>query len=534
MSTRSKRKAAKPAEENRPRTRGRIHPPGALNEDMDVDAIVKSSIDTRAFWNQFHNEILYAWLADFDGSGVVPSHITKRETLLDKLVSLGVPPPKDKKNPLPELHEAWRHTNDEDGDPPSYHTTEIPPAAAKPAAALIAESVQWSQGEGAHIATPPTPKERVIKRVTPTPCQLFPPAPELLECGFCLAPNAPTASGKFMCSACSLRGDLDFNDPINIAIRQARAPAATQVAAPVAPPTPTGQASMNTTPAQPRKTLWEEALTSALEMQRDTTPEMFSPDAATKPHDHERALSTSRLSYGATACQNPHPLVVQLIRTGRLDNVGHAIPHMRPLGAAADWPKEGSIPLEQGGGVRANTAQRDPPPMSTPFHFISALLSTILPSLVDMPDALYEWIAFSRTIFEIHRLTNWETAARYMNQIVPERINRHDVKTGVLAQLDATMLMNAQANSRFGGARGSPSPPSRSGGLCRDWNVRECHRDPCDYRHDCLNTTLASPCLGGHRVRECPKDSRNRSGGKQRPRPAPAASTPTKTPAAKP
>ena len=348
MSTRSKRKAAKPAEENRPRTRGRIHPPGALNEDMDVDAIVKSSIDTRAFWNQFHNEILYAWLADFDGSGVVPSHITKRETLLDKLVSLGVPPPKDKKNPLAELHEAWRHTNDEDGDPPSYHTTETPPDAV---VVPTAESVQWPRDGGAHIATPPTPKEQGTKRVTPVPekrppRQLFPPAPELLECGFCLAPNAPTASGKFICSACSLRGDLEFNDPINIAIRQARAPAPTQVAAHIAPPTPTGQASMNTTPAQPRKTLWEEALTAALEMQRDTTPEMFSSDATTKPHDHERALSTSRLSYGATACQNPHPLVVQLMRTGRLDNVGHAIPHMRPLGAATDWPREGSILLK--------------------------------------------------------------------------------------------------------------------------------------------------------------------------------------------
>ena len=344
---------------------------------------------------------------------------------------------------------------------------------------------------------------------------------DFLECTICLAHNAPTASGRFKCVMCHLRGDLSFTDPINVAIRQAITAPSIQQAAPSAPSTPTTQIHAS----KPRKTLWEEALTSALEAQRDVIPEMFSPAASSKPHDHEKALSTSRLSYGATACQNPHPLVVQLIRTGRLDNVGHAIPHLRPLGPSTELPKEGTMPLGQGGGVKANTAQREPPPLSTPLHFISALLSTILPSLVDMPDAFYEWLAFARTIFEIHRMTDWETAVHYMNQIVPERINHHEIKSGVLAQLDMTMLMNAQASSKRSSSTRSatPSTPPRGGGICRDWNLRQCRRESCGYRHDCLNLASSSPCQGGHKLRDCPEDDRKQ----QHPEASSAPSTPS-------
>src|SRR5690606_8085616 len=115
------------------------------------------------------------------------------------------------------------------------------------------------------------------------------------------------------------------------------------------------------------------------------------------------AFEKGRQAFGAAQYMRPPPALLSLIQSGKLTQVGLALPRKGP------W-EEGQTTWAQGpdGVVRATTAKgAAAPPVGSLAEFMSALVCTILPALAAQPAAAQEWLALARTVLEIHALHGW-------------------------------------------------------------------------------------------------------------------------------
>lgn len=359
------------------------------------------------------------------------------------------------------------------------------------------------------------------------------------ECRTCLTKSHVPAGKSFICKKCSLRGDLPTSSEENAFISKnlmQRSLLDQGLAA------PSGSRSVSSESHTQAVSVSASSTLSRIdrEFERQTKAGSAYPlfDAALdpgKPPLHTEALGEVRKAFRSSALDPPSDQLVALIRSGKLKSVGYAIP--RKLGTAAEEEGGVALYLSPTGDALSAKADVKPPPMRSFQQFCAALFATIIPALVDKPQALLQWVALGRTALEIEQMYGWSTAVSYIDQLLAERVAKRDGFAAyseiILSSVSHGVPQRHQGYQPHSSAPHAPaatSAPSIS--CCVDWNKNQCTRgESCRYPHVCRgcgsphHTGAAcprNPNKGDSQKKkgEAPRDRRDRP---PRPNPPPAA-----------
>jgi hypothetical protein len=156
-----------------------------------------------------------------------------------------------------------------------------------------------------------------------------------------------------------------------------------------------------------------------------------------------------------------------------------------------------------GGGIVAKAKSIEAPPVDSLQKFVGALVSGILPALIDRPEAMLQWIALTRTLLEVERRYDWAAAATYLDQLLHERVSQQ----GGFAELSPQIMETLQYASRPAAAAAPQAQRPAAGALhCNQWNfsAEGCVHPNCRFPHACpykdRGCTDTSP---SHRGKDC-------------------------------
>ena len=534
-------------------SRGAKPPEGALAEGAaDPEAALLAQVEARAFWEKWATPLLFCWLYDFPDAPISPLDATDRAKLLRILVETGAPRPPVKKAQA-ELVKIWRKIAKpgKDVSPPGLFLGEqvASSAAAAQDVALqqalpsahspgsrpadvereeLEDSGPESEGEDvspslAPAFTPrrsPAPKGNPalsssvdaagrVPQLQPLPSPRFGP----LLCLTCLT-AAPGLEDRWLCTKCGLRGDLDADSATNKALLAGglRSPGSSTGSV-------SGTHNTSSLSIDPASTLTRLDRDFDKQAKYGQPHLLFTGPTAGQAVPTSAALDIVDRAVGASATQRPSDKLVELIRSGKLVNVGYAIPRLLSTAQAGEEANAVGSMLFTESGTIIQQGKNTPPPVPSSQAFCMALFSTILPSLIDRPAAMLEWMALARTALHIESepRSSWTRANAYVDQLLQRRIPQ---RKGISEPCDAVLrtLHNTESFAQHGA--GGPSrtdrrPDSRrsDGATCNQWNYDgSCPRgESCRFRHACLN------CGGQHQVKACTKGSSSASVPDQRP-----------------
>lgn len=244
-------------------------------------------------------------------------------------------------------------------------------------------------------------------------------------------------------------------------------------------------------------------------------------------------------SFDGSAYTRPSDALLSYIRSGKLVDVGFAL----PLSVEA---REETTRRSNMGGLSALMDGVKLPPVrevTSMSDYMCALISTILPALIEQPAALSDWLTLTRSMLELERRTaqrggdGWKTAQSYMQRMLQRHVARRDSfgnnDLEIVNQLLLDGAFSSQAHNRSHGTAGANAPSSwsntsskqaaargsgpgsgsgkplsaaagpRSPEPCHHFNdSRGCHKQVCRYTHIC------SSCKGNHSVTACSKGSK--------------------------
>lgn len=515
---------------------------GALAEGTAPEEELAEEMALRASFEEFDTALLFAWVSDFnDGSALVPPDKAKnREHILSVLVSHKAQVPRSLEEaqaifrkhfpdqvvpgPLPSVAAAVDLTDDGDRKSPGNTPTKTPAAnqlAATQDEAGDEDDEEEQQlttatgldisGEHVRVFTPFSPRKGR------SAAGIVPASQAVAHCLTCLtaAPATRAAGGQWVC-VCGLRGDLPAGDPANAFL-------AKHIPGPAAPSVPSGQITSSATSAS--------ASSAADSLSR--RDRQFAKWAEGPPHPSFAAGSAQKVSFAAalrasrrallaSAVEPPSDQLVALVRSGKLKDVGHAIPRSADRDHSVD---DAVHALLLGSDGRLNAAARaavEAPPLRSMGDLCDALFAVILPSLIDRPAALMEWITVGRSARSLEKSYGWAAAAAYVNQSVAEAVRDEaplgDINHGVLSTVQ--MLYPRAAAGPTAPARPAPA------GTCHRFNAGEpCVRSPCPFSHAC------GRCGGMHAAKDCTRQASQRTsiapGSGRRTRPGASGSEPS-------
>ena len=201
---------------------------------------------------------------------------------------------------------------------------------------------------------------------------------------------------------------------------------------------------------------------------------------------------------GASATQRPSEKLLELIRSGKLLEVGFAVP--RPLNSVQTSDEAhaiGSMLFTESGPILQH-GKTTPPPVPSSQAFCMALFSTILSALADRTDSMWEWVALAKTALQLEAESGWARANAYVEQVLQERIPQ---RQGLTEPSDTCLRTIRNPAVTFaipggGSASGGPHSSDRSAGqqqrrdrdgTCHIWNHQgTCSRETnCQLRHAC-------------------------------------------------
>ncbi len=488
------------------------HPPASLNEDMlsgmQPHAALHQQIADRAFWEQWDTPLLWAWAYDYGRPRCTltraDNHESKRELILNWLVTDGSDRPREGEEET-ELIKIWRkQTRAKKGAMPVRSrwaaSSPSPPPAPSPAARPPPKAA-------ARVYAPSSDDEEASDEEEPIPG---------VQCRVCAHLAFPNTA-EWRCTSCGLRGDLAVDSHINtvlLAMKGHHAPAAS--------PQQHGQPTSHTLAAASHSGAHSSALERELDRLRSciTTPQLrFTGAGALSPITNiAKAIAVVRKAHKAAATEFPSEALLELVRTGTLRHVGYAIP--RPLQASFKAGANAVATLEMGehGARMVSSAGTAPPDVASAQQFFLALVSTILPALIDRPAASLQWMALARTALEIESSHGWPAAARYveqhLNECVAQGQDYADTSMAILSTIffegrGASYSAQSQGTQPHSDSTRVPFPPR-----CCDqynWNMnggcdvagvlpgQSCHRGlhACQYK-------CSGIVPGHHRSRECP------------------------------
>ena len=494
------------------------------------------------FWEKFDNRLLAAWLSDYPDHTLQKAKLSDRNAVISYLVQNGAARPdgpsssnhlahmraifkeqnSEWKGPLPGLNPALVQDDlpaekraaspqdsvsdeDEDVDMTQGVTTTPAPSAKKQLAFGSAQSVSTSAS-----AIRPALKQHPSSSAHSAPLSSH---YQLSKCTTCLTAAEDPQASAWICSSCCLRGDLPANDPANIALNAQRVAQSARVVS---------YAASSSGQSQPAETAARETGLSALDREYDKqakrgeTFALFAGPRAGAPLLHTAALRTVRTTPSGPATQQPSEQLIELIRSGKFKTVGHAIPRPLDNNAIEDGMPE-VVGVGADGTLKAQSKAFVPPAAcSSSAQFSLALFSTILPSLIDRPAAMVQWMALARTALELEKIYDWPTASAYIAQLLNERIPMCEPFNTISSEcLNSVQLARALRS-------GPPSLPrldqqhhqhqqnvnAANRGqqqICMKWNNARCE-GVCRYTHIC------SECRSADHPRvKCPKASSSSS-----------------------
>jgi hypothetical protein len=502
---------------------------GALNGD-DAAKEIAAHAKARAFWEQFDTRLLAEWLDAFDGHGLSPAQLASRPQVIDALVTKGASMPKGRTADakLADMQKHWYAATD---TPPASGSApgrvvapafSLAPAGGPPAPAPNADDSEGDEedeeeddsgGRGpvdAHARSVPSPAQFAM-----TPGRRAVPIPHHTQCRSCLAPNA-SGHASWICD-CGARGDLAPEHSLNIVRAQMRL-AEINAAARGSAPASTAAVSSSSSSGQSNTDTSVRALTAASALDKkytdwatDTSVPFiaeFSSGAAGVPLTHTKALNDIRRAYGGTSAQRPSVPLINAIRAGRLFGPGHAVPRAIPLGLTGDT--DAGVASLQNGLLTVTSARATvPDACASASQLANAILSTILPALIDRPAAMLQWMMLGRSALSIDEKYGWAVASEYVAQTLTDRIGLGQelgsMNQEVFTQVTAGRVMSSGAarphlaQGAQQGARHASVP-----GVCNDFNNRSCNRAVCNFKHLCRACGVAGH---SHADESCPSHS---------------------------
>lgn len=220
------------------------------------------------------------------------------------------------------------------------------------------------------------------------------------------------------------------------------------------------------------------------------------------PVSVKQAQVELRLALGASATQLPSDHLVKLIQAGKLPSVGYALPRALAL-ADEDTNLLGIVD----GQVTASRGKVAPPPVQSAESFCLALVSTILPSLIEQPKALVQWLSLARTVLAVAKRpgSSWASAMQYCDQLLQERIPQHEsfsaVSSAVLTTIDHSSVASVLRPPPAAAHMGSSAPAA----FCQNYNWHSCGLGAaCPSRHACQYGYKGCTAITAHRSVECP------------------------------
>ncbi|MDR3476362.1 MAG: hypothetical protein P4M09_32365, partial [Devosia sp.] len=400
------------------------------------------------------------------------------------------------------------HSEDEDAHMETDDQLRNPPAAAASPTATAPAS---------NAASPiSTPRRRLQTLATPiaTSSHLAVAPPVfLMECPHCLSDRPQTATKPaFICTSCARRSDKPIDDSINKELRRAfeesvrtgaLRPATDAVAS-----SSSGQSKGDMRAASTPTGSANDRLCDA-ELARGGDFPLFVGPQAGAPLTSAEALERVRLALHGQMYERPPAKLVEVVRAGKLHHIGWAVPRRLDTGPTAASAAsqldfvDGRLVFAGAEAKKTFQFARD-----SVQQFAAAMFSTIIPALIDRPEALMQWVTLGRTALELEKAHNWAAASTYMAQLLQERVTTHMPFDAVSQQVLASVYqLRLQAAPDLRGAQRSSAAPSVSGQVCNNFNDGRCH-DPCPTgrRHVC------SRCNGDHPAKACNRASTTASG----------------------
>lgn len=512
---------------------------GSLAEADDAPGkVLLAEMAARKFWEQWDTPLLFCWLYDFEDTPITPLDAANREKLLSTLVAKGAKRPAAK-TALQQLVACWREIakpTAEDVPPGLFVDARSRPGspAREPAAAASPAPKQDMQpAKKARLQSPvevtDDEEDSVGGDVARQLERTFPPLPSAaaaaaagqsslsaaagsmpqqsaapsvrarpLQCLTCLT-AAPGPEASWICASCGLRGDVEADSGANkfLVAKALMSPASSASSA-------SGTRIADTVLSDPASTL------SRLDRDFDRQAKhgqphlLFTGPAAGQAVPVTAAIDIVNRAVGASASQRPSEKLIELVRSGKLVSVGHAIPRLLATAQAGDEANAIGSMLFTEAGTIIQQGKNAPPPVPSSQAFCMALFGTILPALIDRPMAMLEWMALARTALQIEAepRSNWTRASSYIDQLLQRRIPQ---RKGISEPSDAVLRTIRNMESFAPQGAGGPSrmerqPDSRRGGdnVCNSWNHGTCERGAaCRYRHACAH------CGGQHQAKVC-------------------------------
>ena len=219
------------------------------------------------------------------------------------------------------------------------------------------------------------------------------------------------------------------------------------------------------------------------------------------------AFARLRHAHNAAAYKGRSPTLIQLVQEGKLIDLGYAIPETITTPAEQSAGTPYSL---QDGFLRQVARPGDAPAvLHSTADIHRAFVSTIVPALVNRPEALTDWCALLLSVSEMEKQHGWHAAhlllTRQLNSAISEGRPLSDISAAL--RIDVTLSAGRTAHAR---PSGTPSPAGGNqsqahsapgaAGPCRNFNNgHPCKNVPCRYPHTCLG------CGGSHQQTACPK-----------------------------
>jgi hypothetical protein len=483
-------------------------PAGALAEgDLPLDA-EHPSVKEREFWEQFHTDLLRCWFTDYSDwkKRLNTALVVERSKLLDAFVQSSVPRPPGadmpairsaiekvflRRHPGVSLPGEW---------PPEQPAAAAAVAARAPASGgstprrshvvVVDDDEELGDEEDDSDVVAPAPRKPPPSLRTKSTAPAAPIVVDhdwqdgCLTCGI-VPPESAIRVNKqgfhiWLCAVCGIRGDLPASHESNVVIRENKMLTKGQSAPAAAAGQTTTSSSSDSAPTDKL----EKHLLNLTNAVGEPHP-LF---AKTYPRPTpQQAVDTVRLALGASTTAPPSAQLLALIQSGKYFDLGFAVP--RPfLVDKAGVDSLATISFGAGGPVLDTT--KDPTktlPLASLNEFFSALICTILPSLIERPEAMVQWMAFARTVLNLASKESWAVARSYIDATLHHRLGRFK-KDALAPPYEAALT-----DIRFAAtASAAPSPSGQrapaAGAKCHAFQTPAgCQRANCPFAHLCAS-----------------------------------------------
>jgi hypothetical protein len=159
-------------------------------------------------------------------------------------------------------------------------------------------------------------------------------------------------------------------------------------------------------------------ITSVQDKEGLPMPLFTGPDAGAAM-SHLAAVAHVQRAHDSSAVVPPSSSLIDLIRAGKLTEIGFAVPRSRLAVSAEMDNAVGAFALTESGQLsHISKLATAPPVVASAQQFCLALFATILPALIDRPAAMMEWITLGRTALTLEAQHDWSVARSYVSRVI--------------------------------------------------------------------------------------------------------------------